>query len=112
LGAARERVATVAAMSTSSTPPGATPTWSPVIDAVDPRPELRRAAEHTAEAVALVARTGDVAWAGKASDGYRDLVVEAVHALCRADRAADQAAGAAARYLRTVDAANVEASLR
>ncbi|MHA7135147.1 hypothetical protein [Oerskovia turbata] len=88
------------------------PSWPPVLDAVDPRPELRRAAEHAAEAVALVARTGDVAWAGAAADGYRDLVVEAVHELYRADRAADQAVGAAARYLRTVDTANAEASLR
>ncbi|MBD7982017.1 hypothetical protein [Oerskovia merdavium] len=91
-------------MSTLSPPPS--------LDATDPRPELWRAADHAAEAIALARRTADIAWKGKASDGYRDLVVEAVHELYRADRAADRAVGAAARHVRTVDAANAEASLR
>ncbi|MFF3065530.1 hypothetical protein ACFVQ3_13305 [Oerskovia sp. NPDC057915] len=91
---------------------GATSGWSPAIDVVDPGPELRRAGDLVAEAVAIVRRTTDVAWEGQASDGYRDLVVAAVGELYRADRAVDQALGAAARYVRTVEAANVEASLR
>ncbi|MBM7479618.1 hypothetical protein ACFP63_06100 [Oerskovia jenensis] len=99
-------------MSTSFSLPGATSGWSPALAAVDPRPELRRASDLAAEAVAIVRRTADVAWEGQASDGYRDLVVEAVHELLRADRAVDQAMGAAARYALTVDAANAEASLR
>ncbi|QDW61477.1 hypothetical protein [Oerskovia sp. KBS0722] len=99
-------------MSTSFSLLGATSGWSPVLDVVDPRPELRRAADLAAEAVTIVRRTADVAWEGRASDGYRDLVVEAVHELYRTDIAADRAVGAAARYVRTVEAANAEASLR
>ncbi|RXR25384.1 hypothetical protein EQW78_10205 [Oerskovia turbata] len=99
-------------MSTSFSLPGATSGWSLALDVVDPRPELRRAADLAAEAIGLVRRTADVAWEGQASDGYRDLVVEAVHELYRTDRAADRAVGAAARYVRTVEAANAEASLR
>jgi hypothetical protein len=97
-------------MSMLSSFPGTS--FAPVLDAADPRPELRRAADLAAEAVALVRGTADVAWEGRASDGYRDLVAEAVHELYRADRAADQAVGAAVRYVRVVDAANAEASLR
>lgn len=99
-------------MSTPFSFPGATSGWSPVLDVVDPRPELRRAADLAAEAVTIVRRTAGVAWEGRASDGYRELVVEAVHELYRTDRAADRAVGAAARYVRTVEAANAEASLR
>jgi len=99
---------TVCDMSTLSS----LPAWAPALPAVDPRPELRRAADRAAEAVALVRRTADVPWRGAASEGYRDLVVEAVSTLYRAGIAGDQAVGAAARYLQTVDAANAQASLR
>lgn len=108
----RTNLSTVVRMSTSFSFPGASSTGSPVLDAVDPRPELGRAADHAAAAIALVQKTASVAWEGKASDGYRELVVEAVHELYRADRAADRAMGAAARYVRAVEAANAEASLR
>lgn len=95
-------------MSTLASPPS----WASTLDAADPRPELQRAADQAAQAVALVRRSADVAWKGKASDGYRDLVADAVDALRRADIEADRAVGAAVRYLRAVDAANAEASLR
>ncbi|WP_336706965.1 hypothetical protein [Oerskovia sp. USHLN155] len=99
-------------MSTIFSLPGVTSGWSPALDVVDPRPELRRAADLAAEAIAIVRRTADVAWEGQASDGYRDLVVDAVHELYRTDLAADRAVGAAACYVRTVEAANAEASRR
>jgi hypothetical protein len=99
-------------MPTFSALPGATPARSPALDVVDPRPELQEAATQAAAAVPLVRRSAEIAWRGEASAGYRTLVQEAVGELYRVDRSADSAMGAAARYVRTVEAANAEASLR
>ncbi|MEK8227085.1 hypothetical protein NKG05_14955 [Oerskovia sp. M15] len=95
-------------MSTFSYVPSLLPA---VIDALDPRPELWRAADHAAEAIVLVRRTTAIGWAGSAATAYGDLVAEVVGELHRADRAADQAVGGAVHYLRTVEAANAEARL-
>ncbi|MGW6006324.1 hypothetical protein ACWFNS_08295 [Oerskovia enterophila] len=92
--------------------PGAMSTWSPALDVVDPRPELQQAAAQAAAAIPLVDQSTTIAWRGEASEGYRALVEEAVRELHRVDRVADGAAGAATRYVRTVEAANAEASLR
>ncbi|MFD6163685.1 hypothetical protein ACFWFR_00735 [Oerskovia sp. NPDC060287] len=99
-------------MSTFSALPGATPAWSPALDVVDPRPELQQAAAQAAAAIPLVDQSTTIAWRGEASEGYRALVEEAVRELHRVDRVADGAVGAATRYVRTVEAANAEASLR
>lgn len=112
LGGTSRTFPTVVRMSTSFALAGAASGGSLALDVVDPRPELRRAADLAAEAIAIVSRTAGIAWEGPASDGYRDLVVDAVHELYRTDLAADRAVGAAARYVRTLEAANAEASLR
>ena len=95
-------------MSTPAPLPGATSAWSPALEVVDPRPELQQAAA----AIPLVNQSAAIAWRGDASEGYRAVVEETVRELHRVDRVADGAVGAATRYVRTLETANAEASLR
>lgn len=99
-------------MSTPAPLPGATSAWSPALAVVDPRPELQQAAAQAAAAIPLVTQSAAIAWRGEASEGYRAVVEATVRELYRVDRVADGAVGAATRYVRTVEAANAEASLR
>lgn len=103
---------TVVRMSRSFPLPGATSDWSPALAVVDPRPELQQAAAQAAAAIPLVNQSAAIAWRGEASEGYRAVVEATVRELYRVDRVADGAVGAATRYVRTVEAANAEASLR
>jgi hypothetical protein len=77
---------------------------SPAGPLVDPTPSLRAVAEAVGSARWRVDGARTLDWAGAAADGYRLLLDDAVARAVVAGGLAQDAIGAADRYLRALDA--------